>query len=241
MTRRPLLIVSLLVGVLIAPLGMAESGPVNSAGKRHVLCDDKPAPLDLKGWEAHSFPLGNGHFGVSFFGGVGEELWQFTEKSLFVTIRQKPKRPGTASGFPACANCGCCRTTILPRRPPTAASWIWTRRMGTVTYGIDGVNYMRETFTSYPDRCFAARITASKPGKVSFRLKALHPYLGEYRSGTATADGNTLDPPRRHPALSVEIRGPDRGADQGRQGFSPARTARKGKSPSKEPTKRWSM
>ncbi|MFO1530756.1 MAG: hypothetical protein U1F77_13740 [Kiritimatiellia bacterium] len=28
--------------------------------------------------------LSNGHFGVSFFGGTGEECWQFTEKSFCV-------------------------------------------------------------------------------------------------------------------------------------------------------------
>jgi alpha-L-fucosidase 2 len=39
---------------------------------------------------------------------------------------------------------------------------------------------------------FAARLTASKPGQLSFRLKALQPYLGPYRSATARVDGKDL-------------------------------------------------
>ena len=60
--------------------------------KSYLLWDVKPATLDLKGWEFDSYPLGNGYFGVSFFGGVGEELWQFCEKSLFAIDPSKPEK-----------------------------------------------------------------------------------------------------------------------------------------------------
>ncbi len=160
--------------------------------KAYSLFDDKPAPLDLKGWESHSFPLGNGHFGVSFFGGVGEELWQFTEKSLFVLDPKKPAKAWDAVGLSSL-----CELRVSQDHDPAKTANYrreldLVKAMGTVTYELDGVRYLRETFTSYPDKCFAARITASKPGKVSFRLKALHSYLGESRTGTATVEGNSL-------------------------------------------------
>lgn len=191
-TRRPLFQFALLAGALLAADLTAMAGPGPVGGNRHVLYDDKPAPLDLKGWEAHSFPLGNGHFGVSFFGGVGEELWQFTEKSLFVTDPSKADNAWDRVGLSSL-----CELRLVQDHDPATATGYrreldLDQALGAVSYELDGVRYVRESFTSYPDRCFAARITASKPGKVSFHLKALHPYLGDNRTGTATAEGNTL-------------------------------------------------
>jgi len=77
--RRPHLL-SLLLGLPLAalPLSGAPSAPAAvAADKPYLLHYDKPAPLDLKGWEFYSMPLGNGYFGVSVFGGVADELWQF--------------------------------------------------------------------------------------------------------------------------------------------------------------------
>ena len=62
MTRPSLIQGALSGAVLLLSILMAGA---QSAGKRYCLYDDKPAPLDLKGWESHSFPLGSGHFGVS--------------------------------------------------------------------------------------------------------------------------------------------------------------------------------
>jgi hypothetical protein len=165
---------------------------IHAAEKPLLLNDDRPAPLDLKGWENHSYPLGNGHFGVSFFGGIGEELWQFTEKSLHV---RDPETPETYYSYIGLSSL--CELRLIQDHP---AEKIRDYRreldirnsLGSVSYEIDGTRFLRETFTSYPDRCFAARISASAPGKVSFRLKALHAYLNAYRDGTAEADGSTV-------------------------------------------------
>ncbi len=165
---------------------------IHAAEKPLLLNDDRAAPLDLKGWENHSYPLGNGHFGVSFFGGIGEELWQFTEKSLHV---RDPETPETYYSYIGLSSL--CELRLIQDHAPDKIrdyrrELDIRNSLGSVSYEIDGTRFLRETFTSYPDRCFAARLTASAPGKVTFRLKALHAYLNAYRDGTAEADGNTI-------------------------------------------------
>jgi len=191
MIRRPLACGCFLLVSLLANDVRADR-PSDKSTKRHVLHDDKAAPLDLKGWESHSFPLGNGHFGVSFFGGVGEELWQFCEKSLFVADPEKTENAWDRVGLSSLCELRLVQDHDAAKATAYRRELDLDKAQGSVFYQIDGVDHLRETFTSYPDRCFAAKISASKPGRVSFRLKALHPYLGEFRSGSATADGNTL-------------------------------------------------
>ncbi|MEM9966089.1 MAG: glycoside hydrolase family 95 protein, partial [Asticcacaulis sp.] len=45
-----------------------------------------------------------------------------------------------------------------------------TRAVSTVTYRRDGVNYKRETFVSPIDQVMVTRLTADKPGRISFQL-----------------------------------------------------------------------
>ena len=163
-----------------------------AAEKRLVIRDNLPAPLDLKGWEKHSYPLGNGYFGVSFFGGINEELWQFTEKSLHVRDPETPETSYSIIGLSSL----CELRLIQDHDPSKVKNYLreldLQNAMGTVTYELDGTCFTRETFTSYPDRCFAARLTASGSGKLAFRLKALHAYLNAYRDGTVEANGSSL-------------------------------------------------
>lgn len=160
--------------------------------KEYLLRDNQPAPLDLKGWETQSFPLGNGYFGVSFFGGIPEEIWQFTDKSLHVG---DPSTPETAYNHIGLS--GLCELHLLQDHDPAKVSGYsrsvnLDKGLGTVTYAIDGITYRRELLTSYPDRCFAAKLTASQPGKISFRLKAIHPWLNAFRDGTVTVEAQDL-------------------------------------------------
>jgi alpha-L-fucosidase 2 len=162
------------------------------SNKRYFLFDNKPAPTDLKGWESHSYPLGNGYFGVSFFGGVSEELWQFTEKSLHVRDPKASLASYNHSGLSSL-----CELRLVQNQDSSKVS-NYRRELdiehaiGWVSYQLDGVKYTRQSITSYPDRCFATKISASAARKVSFRLKAIHPYLCEFRTGTAEAKGNQL-------------------------------------------------
>lgn len=43
-----------------------------------------------------------------------------------------------------------------------------SKAVATTTYTVDGVNYRREVFTSFVDQLVIIRLTASKPGKISF-------------------------------------------------------------------------
>ncbi len=45
-----------------------------------------------------------------------------------------------------------------------------------VRYSVDGVNYTRETFSSFPDQVVITRITADKPGSVTFNAALTSPH-----------------------------------------------------------------
>ena len=45
-----------------------------------------------------------------------------------------------------------------------------------VKYSVDGVNYTRETFTSFPDQVVITHITADKPGSVTFNASLTSPH-----------------------------------------------------------------
>lgn len=177
--------------VVAAFSSFADANEVGVA-KHYRLYDDKPAPLDLKGWEHHSFPLGNGYFGVSFFGGIQEELWQFTEKSVCVADPAK-----AASAWDRVGLSSLCELRLLEVHDPARVSHYrreldLEKAMGTVSFEDGGTTYTREALVSYPDRCFAARLSASETGKISFRLAARQACLNASRTGTSTMEGNTI-------------------------------------------------
>jgi len=184
------LIVSVLFGLNFAMSLSAETNSV--ANKEYIIFDDKPAPLNLKGWEAHSFPLGNGYFGVNFFGGVQEEMWQFTEKSLYVRDPSKPEGAWNRTGLSNLCELRLTQVHVPGEQTQYRRALNLGKAFGTVEYQIGTVTYLKEAFTSYPDRIFVARLTASTPGSVSFNLKATQPYLCEFRSGMATTEGDTI-------------------------------------------------
>jgi hypothetical protein len=160
--------------------------------KPYRLWDDKPAPLDLKGWEFHSYPLGNGHFGVSFFGGVNEELFQFCEKSLFVLDPAADPKRYDKVGLSSLCELRLFQDQRFEQTSGYRREVDLNSAVGSVRYSIDGVDFQRLSFASYPANCFATRLSASKPGKVSFRLKALHPYLNSCRTGRASIQDGVL-------------------------------------------------
>ncbi|KPK46491.1 MAG: hypothetical protein AMK72_09805 [Planctomycetes bacterium SM23_25] len=46
----------------------------------------------------------------------------------------------------------------------------------TVRYSVEGVAFTREVFASYPDQAIVVRVTADKPGKVSFKASLASPH-----------------------------------------------------------------
>lgn len=127
---------------------------------------DRPIDLD---WENSSLPIGNSYMGASIFGRIDTERIQITDKTLHIkglwgvetqtafadlyldfhhTTRARYERSLTL-------NDGICR----------------------VNYEHNGVNYSREYFASYPDNVMVVKLTADKPGQLTFTARAQIPYL----------------------------------------------------------------
>jgi alpha-L-fucosidase 2 len=56
-----------------------------------------------------------------------------------------------------------------------------SRAVATTSYNIDGVNYKREIFTSFADNVLIMRISADKPGKISFSAGYKSPLLHDVK------------------------------------------------------------
>lgn len=69
------------------------------------------------------------------------------------------------------------------------------KAVATVTYDVDGVSYKREIFSSFPDQVMIVRLTASKPGKISFTAGMDSPQKGTLKteSGKLIYSGITAD------------------------------------------------
>ena len=163
-----------------------------SAVGEHVIRAAKCATDNIKGWEQESYPIGNGWFGVSVFGGVGCERLQLTENS-FLTRKNL-------------TNALDIRIRFDGQTDASATNYVRSLALETglarVDYEADGVKFSREYFTSYPDRVLAARLTASKKGALSFSLAPEIPFQrpfaegggdGRGRAGKVTAKGNSID------------------------------------------------
>ncbi|MBS1603001.1 MAG: glycoside hydrolase family 95 protein [Bacteroidetes bacterium] len=71
------------------------------------------------------------------------------------------------------------------------------RGVATTTYVVDGVRYTREVLASLPDRVVVVRLTASRPGALSFRTYYTTPEKGALRTVDGTGElvigGTTQD------------------------------------------------
>jgi alpha-L-fucosidase 2 len=69
-----------------------------------------------------------------------------------------------------------------------------------VSYTVDGVRYERQVIASYPDNVIAVRLTADKPGKISFTLKQSTPHkvsqVKAIGSDVISLTGQVQDPKR---------------------------------------------
>ncbi|WP_306540327.1 glycoside hydrolase family 95 protein [Dysgonomonas sp.] len=141
-----------------------------SAQKDLKLWYDKPAVE----WMTSALPIGNGELGGMFFGGVETEHLQFNEKSLW---QGSPKVRGAYQNF------GDLYLDFPSHRNYTDYKRILSLNdaIGTVTYKVNGVSYLREYFVSNPDSAIVMRISSpGNKGKISFsvNLKDAH-HTGE--------------------------------------------------------------
>ena len=145
------------------------------------------------GWEKWSLPIGNGYMGVNIFGRTVTERLQITENSL---SNPYAKGAGGLNNF--------CELYIDFNHENVKnyrRGLNLNEAISYVEYECGGVFYKREYFTSYPDKVFAARFGADKPGALSFTLHPEIPFVKPYlfeegdgmgKSGSVSAEGNVV-------------------------------------------------
>lgn len=186
----------------LSPAAIAADS-VSGDGGRYILWYDQPAPnggpeikeMHLgwsydRDWENWSLPIGNGYMGANIFGRTDTERIQLSEKTMAT------KGPWGLSSFTNFAeiyldfNHGCPQEY---RR-----DLVLDNAVASVSYTYDGVSYSREYFANYPSNVIVVNIKADKPGKVSFCLRPVLPYLREFneegtgRSGKVHASDDGL-------------------------------------------------
>jgi alpha-L-fucosidase 2 len=162
-----------------APNRGAEYG-VNVSGRAY--------PYD-KDWERWSYPLGNGNLGANVFGRTDTERIQLTEKTI--ANGSAYSRGGVTSAAELYLDIGHHDATNYRR------ALSLNDAIKTVTYQSGGTTYRREVFTSYPDDVLVIRLTADRPGALSFTVRPEIPYLEakhelDTKSGAVIASGDTL-------------------------------------------------
>ena len=166
---------------------------------RAFCCPDEPDSPD-NGWEKWSLPIGNSYFGVNVFGRTATERLQITENSL--------ANPAVWNFRPRC-NAGLnnfCELYIdfghdFSKATDYRRSLSLNTAVARTEYTYGGVHYVREYFTSYPDRVLAVRLTADKKGALSFTVRPEVPFICDYllregdgmgQKGEVCADGDTV-------------------------------------------------
>ncbi len=150
-------------------------------------------------WE-EALPLGNGRIGAMVFGNPLDEVYQLNEETLWSgepTDRNNPNASAALPAIRAAVNMGDyelarnlwkdnCQGPYTARYLPLADMHLKMSAQGdvsdlyrdlnlkdataTVSYKVGDVTYKRTSFISYPDQVMVVRITADRPGQVSFDL-----------------------------------------------------------------------
>ena len=132
-------------------------------------------------WERYSLPLGNGFFGANVFGRLGVERIQISDPTLanpYYVPKTVPRQRSCASGMNSMAE------LLFDFSHEGATDYERSLSIDNavhyVTYNFGGVHYTRTCFTSHPDRVFVMKLEADIPASVSFCVKNVIPFLGEY-------------------------------------------------------------
>lgn len=132
-------------------------------------------------WERYSLPLGNGFFGANVFGRLDTERIQISDPTLanpYYVPKTIKRRRSCASGVNSMAE------LLFDFGHEGATDYERTLSLDeaihTVRYTYGGVGYVRECFTSHPDRIFAMRISATERGAVSFKVLSVIPFIRDY-------------------------------------------------------------
>lgn len=117
-----------------------------------------------------ALPIGNGSLGGMVFGGVEKEQIQFNESSLITGTTSINGNAKPTVGYyqpfgDIFIDFGDLRAENYRRELNL------NNAIHSVSFETGGVSYLREYFSSYPDKVLVANFSASKKAKISFTLK----------------------------------------------------------------------
>jgi alpha-L-fucosidase 2 len=165
------------------------SQPAPNEGAENIV-KSRGFPYD-KYWERWSLPIGNGYMGACIFGRTDTERIQLTEKTFGV---KGPYKKGGIGNFAEIYIEGIHHDQPLNYKRSLRLNDAISR----VNYQYEGVNYTREYFANYPSNVIVVKLKADQPGKISFTLRPVLPYLHEYndegtgRTGKVSAQNDLI-------------------------------------------------
>ncbi len=126
-----------------------------------------------------ALPVGNGSLGGMIFGGAASERMQFNEQTLWL---------GNETEMGSYQPFGDVFIEWRQGAPEAYRRALDLREaMHRVSYRADGVQFTRETFSSYPDQVLVMRCTADQPGRHSGVIR-----LTDMHKAKIYAEGNKL-------------------------------------------------
>lgn len=149
----------------VCSVASAKAPPGVQSPDRLVLHYDRPAPDTPTGWEQQALPIGNGRLGAMLFGGVERDRVSFNDITLW-TGDARQMGAYQPFGNVVLELPGHARDIRGYQRSLDVASAIHR-----VRYRHRGVGFERETFASHPDQVIVMRLTASRPGQYSGRVR----------------------------------------------------------------------
>ena len=141
-------------------------------------------------WSAEALPIGNGRMGAMFFGGVNQERIQFNEQSLWSGDNNWDGKFETGDhGFGCYRNFGEMIIDFNFSGEPAGyrRSLDITKGIHTTLFGINGVQYKREAFASYPDQVMVFNYTSGAKKAFSGKIS-----MTSAQGAISTANENCL-------------------------------------------------
>jgi len=190
--KRNVLIFQLIISFLC--LGVIKANAQKNTSRPLKLWYNKPAGV----WE-EALPLGNGKMGAMVFGNVQHERLQLNESTLWSGYPEPGNNAEGPSLLPqvrkAMFEGDYLQATALwsKMQGPYSARYLpmgdlflefdhknaaftnyyreldLANAVSLVKYTVNGINYTRQTYMSYPDQVLVMKITASKANSISFR------------------------------------------------------------------------
>ena len=140
----------------------------------------QPAPLTDAGWEREALPIGNGRIGAMLFGQVARERVQFNDITLWAGDREVM---GAYQPF----------GDVLIELDGQEGFSAYRRELRldearhVVSYQVGETRFEREAFASHPAELIVLRLSASRPGQYSGRLR-----LADAHGARLTAQGDRI-------------------------------------------------